>query len=196
MALDKEGMLEGYKPAGYADIKDGLQGQAHRHADLGRRWTPGPRRSASTPSSEKQGLPKPETWKDLLKPVYAGKIVMPNPNSSGTGFLDVAAWLQIFGEKGGWEYMDGLHKNINTYLHSGSKPCKAAGAGEYPIGISFSYPGVVLKNQGAPLEIILPKDGTRLGYGSDAIMKGTKNEAGAKALADFAATSRREQDVQ
>jgi len=23
--------------------------------------------------------------------------------------------------------------------------------------ISFSYPGVVLKNQGAPLEIILPK---------------------------------------
>jgi len=67
--------------------------------------------------------------------------------------------------------MDGLHKNINTYLHSGSKPCKAAGAGEYPIGISFSYPGVVLKNQGAPLEIILPKEGLGWEMEATAVMR-------------------------
>jgi ABC-type thiamine transport system substrate-binding protein len=54
----------------------------------------------------KLGLPRIESWKDLLKPEFKGKVVMPNPNSSGTGFLDVTAWLQIFGEKGGWEYMD------------------------------------------------------------------------------------------
>ena len=33
--------------------------------------------------------------------------------------------------------MDGLHQNMGVYTHSGSKPCTMAGAGEYPIGISF-----------------------------------------------------------
>jgi iron(III) transport system substrate-binding protein len=189
MALDSQGMLEGYKPKGYEDIKDDFKDKrSDKPTWVGMdAWA-----SAicfNTAEAEKLGLPKPESWKDLLKPVYAGKIVMPNPNSSGTGFLDVAAWLQIFGEKDGWAYMDGLHQNIATYLHSGSKPCKAAGAGEYPIGISFSYPGVVLKNQGAPLEIILPKDGIGWDMEATAIMKGTKHLDGAKALADFAATA-------
>src|SRR3954471_12638207 len=137
MVLDKEGMLDAYKPAGYADIKDDFKDKRDAPTWVGMdAWA-----SASflnIVEAEKLGLKKPETWKDLLKPEYQGKIVMPNPNSSGTGFLTVAAWLQIFGEKDGWAYMDGLHKNINTYLHSGSKPCKAASAGEYPIGISFS----------------------------------------------------------
>ena len=35
--------------------------------------------------AEKQGLPKPVKWEDLTNPVYKGKIVMPNPASSGTG---------------------------------------------------------------------------------------------------------------
>ena len=36
--------------------------------------------------------------------------------------------------------MDGLHENIAWYTHSGSKPCRQAGAGETPIGVSFAYP--------------------------------------------------------
>ncbi|MEY2345300.1 ABC transporter substrate-binding protein [Proteus mirabilis] len=75
------------------------------------------------------GLSKPTSWQDLTKPEYKGKIVMPNPASSGTGFLDVSAWLQIFGEQEGWAYMDKLHQNIGQYVHSGSKPCKMAASG-------------------------------------------------------------------
>jgi iron(III) transport system substrate-binding protein len=114
---------------------------------------------------------------------------MPNPGSSGTGFLSVAAWLQMFGETGGWQYMDGLHANMNSYTHSGSKPCKAVGAGEYPIGISFSYPGVKLINDGAPLEVILPTEGIGWEMEATAIMKGTKNLDAAKKIADFAASA-------
>ena len=56
----------------------------------GSAWTSAARRSASTRSRRRSmGLPKPETWKDLTKPIYKGKIVMPNPASSGTGYLDV-----------------------------------------------------------------------------------------------------------
>ncbi|MCH8139899.1 MAG: extracellular solute-binding protein, partial [Proteobacteria bacterium] len=80
----------------------------------------------NTIEAEKNGLPTPTSWKDLTKPVYKGHVVMPNPNSSGTGFLDVASWLQMFGEEGGWKFMDGLHQNIAWYTHSGSKPCRQA----------------------------------------------------------------------
>jgi iron(III) transport system substrate-binding protein len=189
MVLDGKGMLEGYKPQGYADIKEDFK---DKRSDTPT-WV-GMDAWASaicfnTAEAEKLGLPKPTSWKDLLNPVYKGHIVMPNPGSSGTGFLTVAAWLQVFGEKDGWAYMDQLHQNINTYLHSGSKPCKAAGAGEYPIGISFSYPGVTLKNQGAPLDIILPKEGLGWEMEATAIMKGTKHLEAAKALADFAASA-------
>ena len=44
----------------------------------------------NTVEAEKQGLTKPVSWQDLTKPEYKGKIVMPNPASSGTGFLDVS----------------------------------------------------------------------------------------------------------
>src|SRR5690606_40017086 len=52
----------------------------------------------NTVEAGKLGLPAPTSWKDLADPVYAGRIIMPNPNSSGTGFLDVSSWLQLFGE--------------------------------------------------------------------------------------------------
>ncbi|MCB2000019.1 MAG: ABC transporter substrate-binding protein, partial [Rhodoferax sp.] len=48
------------------------------------------------------------SWADLTKPVYKDSIVMPNPASSGTGYQAVYAWLQIMGEKAGWEFMDKL----------------------------------------------------------------------------------------
>ena len=59
---------------------------------------------------------------DLAKPEFKGKVVMPNPNSSGTGFLDVSAWMQRWGDTKAWKYMDGLHEIIAQYTHSGSKP--------------------------------------------------------------------------
>ncbi|MCV5391280.1 ABC transporter substrate-binding protein, partial [Escherichia coli] len=43
-------------------------------------------------------LPKPTSWEDLTKPVYKGHIAMPNPASSGTGYMQVSAWLQNMGE--------------------------------------------------------------------------------------------------
>ena len=142
----------------------------------------------NTVEAEKQGLTKPGSWEDLTKPEYKGKIVMPNPASSGTGFLDVSAWLQTFGEKQGWAYMDALHQNIGQYVHSGSKPCKLAAAGEFPIGISFEYPAVQLKRQGAPLDIVLPKEGLGWEIEATGVIKGTQHADAARKLADFSAS--------
>ena len=79
----------------------------------------------------------------------------------------VSAWLQMFGEEKGWAYMDALHQNIAAYTHSGSKPCRQAGAGEYAIGLSFEYRANKTKKDGAPIDIVLPEGGPGLGHGGD-----------------------------
>lgn len=100
--------------------------------------------------AEKQGIPAPTSWADLTKPIYKGKVIMPNPSSSGTGYLSVAGWLQTMGEQQGWQFMNGLHQNIDRYTHSGSAPCKLAASGETVIGISFDFPATSLKAKGPP----------------------------------------------
>src|SRR5574337_221828 len=140
----------------------------------------------NTVEAKKRGIPKPETWKDLLKPVYKGQIVMPNPASSGTGYFDVVAWLQMFGDDagkgGGWKYMDALHENIAQYTHSGSKPCRQAGAGEFPIGVSFEYRAVTTKKSGAPIDIVFPTEGLGWDLEASGIMKTTKKVEAARSL--------------
>lgn len=144
----------------------------------------------NTVEGEKYKLPVPQTWEDLTKPVYKGHVIMPNPNSSGTGFLDVSSWIQIKGEEAAWKYMDALHENIARYTHSGSKPCKLAAKGEIPIGVSFAYRGAKSKNAGAPLEIVAPAEGVGWDLEAFAIVSNTKNLEAAQALADWSVTEK------
>ena len=185
--LDKEGMLTPYAPADLSKIDARYRSSANPPAWVGMDvW--GATICFNTVEAKKQNLPKPTSWADLTKPVYAGKIVMPNPASSGTGFLDVSAWLQIFGEEKGWAYMDALHKNIGSYTHSGSKPCNLAASGEFPIGVSFDYRAAKLKADGAPVEAVFPSEGLGWEVEATAIVKGTKNLEAARKLADFSAS--------
>lgn len=142
----------------------------------------------NTVEGEKLGIPKPETWQDLLKPAYKGKLVMPHPVSSGTGFLYVSAWLQTLGEEAGWKFMDGLHENMWRYTHSGSQPATLAGSGEAVVGIAFDLRGARDKDRGAPIEIIFPRDGLGWEMNAFALVKGGPNPEGARRLADWAAS--------
>ncbi|GAA5174905.1 putative 2-aminoethylphosphonate ABC transporter substrate-binding protein [Niveibacterium umoris] len=187
LVLEKEGMLEAYAPVGVDKLDKRYVDDANPPAWVGMDvW--GATVCFNTVEAAKLGLKKPESWKDLTKPEYKGRIVMPNPASSGTGFFDVTAWLTTFGEKDGWAYMDKLHENIAQYTHSGSKPCKQAAAGEFPIGISFEYRAAKLKDSGAPIDLVFPKEGLGWDVEATAIMKGTKNLAAAKKLADWSAS--------
>jgi iron(III) transport system substrate-binding protein len=189
--LDKQGMLQPYAPlnldAIMAKYRDTKNPPAWWGMDV---W--GATVCFNTVEAQKRNLPKPETWKDLTKPIYKGQIVMPNPASSGTGFFDVSAWLTLWGDDngkgGGWKYMDALHENIAQYTHSGSKPCNMAASGEYVMGISFEYRANTNKAKGAPIDLVFPKEG--LGWDLEAfgIMKGTKHLDAAKKLADWASS--------
>lgn len=187
MLLADEGMLLGYAPAGLDKInpkfRDGAVDPTWVGMDV---WS-----SAicfNTVEGGAKGVAAPASWQDLTKPEYAGMISMPNPSSSGTGYLMVSAWLQLMGEEKGWEYMDALHENVGAYTHSGSKPCRQAGAGEFPIGISFEYRASKTKEDGAPIDIIFPTEGIGWDMEATAILKTSKNLDAAKALADWAAS--------
>ncbi|HEV7264665.1 MAG TPA: extracellular solute-binding protein [Falsiroseomonas sp.] len=140
----------------------------------------------NTVVAQQRGLPRPSTWADLLDPRFRGQIVMPNPNSSGTGFLTLAGWIGTQGEANAWTYMTRLHDNIQVYTHSGSASCNNAARGEYAVGLSFDMRSVALKNQGAPIEIIVPTDGVGFDLEATAIVRGTRNAEAARRLADFA----------
>ena len=189
--LDKQGMLIPYAPINLDAIMSQYRDKKNPPAWFGMDvW--GATICFNTVEAAKRGIPKPETWKDLTKPIYKGQIVMPNPASSGTGYFDVTAWLKLFGDDngkgGGWKYMDALHENIAQYTHSGSKPCNMAAAGEYVIGISFEYRGNANKAKGAPIDLVFPKEGLGWDLESFAIHAGTKKLDAAKKLADWASS--------
>ncbi|GAA5232173.1 putative 2-aminoethylphosphonate ABC transporter substrate-binding protein [Verticiella sediminum] len=185
--MAKEDMLQPYAPKGLAQIADNMRDSAAEPTWVGMDAFASAI-CVNTIEAEKQKLPMPTSWQDLTRPEYAGKIVMPNPASSGTGFLDVSAWLQLFGEEKGWAYMDALHRNIGSYTHSGSKPCNMAAAGEFPIGISFDYRAAKLTADGAPIVAVFPSEGLGWEVEAAAIVKGTKNLDAAQKLADFSAS--------
>jgi iron(III) transport system substrate-binding protein len=187
MLLDKEGMLTAYAPRGLEKIKSTMRDPANPPKWVGMDiWA-----SAicfNTVESAKRNLPAPTSWADLTKPVYRGQVAMPNPASSGTGYLMVSAWLQMMGEQKGWQFMDALHQNIAAYTHSGSKPCRSAAAGEYAAGLSFEYRANRTKRDGGPIEAILPKEGLGWDMEAAAIMSGTKKVAAARKLLDWSVT--------
>jgi len=189
MEVDKAGALDHYRPNGFELVKDDFK-------DRRTGWPTWVGMDAwadaicfnATKAKEKK-LPRPEAWKDLLNPVYKGEIVAPNPSSSDTGYLAVAGWLQTFGDTGGWDYMDLLNDNVGSYLHSGAKPCAAVATGQYAIGISFAYDGVKLAGNGAPVEVIFPKEGLGWEMEATAVVKGAKHLQLGQAVADFSASA-------
>jgi iron(III) transport system substrate-binding protein len=192
MALFKRnGMLEPYVPLNLDAIMPAYRDKQSPPAWFGMNVF-GATVCFNTVEAKKKNIPLPATWQDLTRPEFKGQVVMPNPASSGTGYLDVVSWLQLWGDDagkgGGWKYMDALHQNIAQYTHSGSKPCNMAAAGEFVAGISFEYRGHTNKLKGAPIELVFPKEG--LGWDLEAfgIYKGTKKLDAAKKLADWASS--------
>jgi iron(III) transport system substrate-binding protein len=182
-------MIEPYTPAGASALKPMFR--SGKTPDI---WTGMDAFLAvvcfNTAEADKGKKAKPASWADLTKPEYKDSIVMPNPASSGTGYLTIAGWLTIMGEEAGWKFMDGLHQNIAQYLHSGSAPCVQAAKGERLIGIGFDMRGASEKTKGAPIDLIVPKEGLGWEMEASAIMKGTKNLDAAKKLMDWAATKK------
>lgn len=178
-------MLEPYLPKG-ADKLD------ERFRDKDNRWVSTTGYMAAfcvnTDRLKQKNLPMPTSWKDLLNPAYKGEIVMPNPASSGTGYLQIVALLQGMGEQEGWKYLKDLDANIAQYIKSGSRPCRAATAGEFAIGASYEFVAIKAATSGAPVKMVIPSEGAGYELEANALMKTAKNKADSQRFLDWALT--------
>jgi len=138
----------------------------------------------------KKGLTMPTSWTDLAKPEYKGEIIMPNPASSGTGYLQVTSLLLMGGIKegkeDGWNYLKQLDNNIVEYTNSGSAPAKMASKGEVAIGVSFGYRVAKQMSDGYPVKMVFPAEGAGYELEANALLKGAKNPEAAKMFLDWA----------
>jgi iron(III) transport system substrate-binding protein len=185
LLFNKEGLLEKYQPSGADKLKANFKSAeglfVGMDAFLGVVCY-------NTAEGGKAGATVPKAYSDLLDPKFKGKVVMPHPASSGTGYLMVAAWLQNMGNDAGWKFMDGLHENIAVYTHSGSAPCVQAAKGERVIGLGFDMRAAREKSNGAPIEIVLPAEGVGWDMEATSIVKGTPKLELAKKVMDWVAS--------
>ena len=185
LLFNKEQMLESYVPVGADKLKEQFRPASGMYIGHDA-WVAVV--CYNTPEGEKAGLKAPTSLKDLLDPKYKGKLVMPHPASSGTGYMMVASWVQNMGKDNAWKFMDALHENMGIYTHSGSAPCVQAAKGERIAGLGFDMRGAREKTAGAPIELIVPTEGAGWEMEASAIVKGTKNLALAKKVMDWAAS--------
>lgn len=189
LQLEKRGLLEPYAPRNLAALKPAFRDPADPPSWVGlMAWVAAV--CFNTVEAGKLGLPTPTAWQDLLDPRFKGRLTMPHPASSGTGYFHVAAWIQMFGEAEAWAFMDRLHENIAVYEHSGTRPCRQAAAGEFPVGISAELAAASARQKGAPIEGLLMKEGGGWDMDTAAILRGTRKPEAARRLIDFA-TSRK-----
>ncbi len=138
----------------------------------------------------KKGLKAPESWEDLLKPEWKGQVAMAHPATSGTAYTMLATIIQLNNrdEAKAYEYMKKLNQNILQYSKTGAAPGRMAGQGEAGIGIVFSHDTVAFMEQGYPLALSFPREGTGYETGAVALIKGGKEPVEARQFIDWALT--------
>lgn len=132
-----------------------------------------------------KNLPEPTSYEDLLKPEYKGLISMPNPKSSGTGYMFLKSLVNNWGEEKAFDYFDKLTDNILSYTSSGSGPVNALIQKEVAIGLGMTSQTVTQIKQGAPLKIVFFEEGSPFSLYGQAMLAGKDQRESVKAVFDF-----------
>jgi iron(III) transport system substrate-binding protein len=132
--------------------------------------------------AEAQG---PKTWEDLTGSRFKGNVAFTDPANSGSAYSNVTMLVDMWGGgNGGWGKVEKLLANTRI-LNRSSLVFQGVGNGEYPLGISLEYAGYLWANNGAPVKVIYPADGTIAQMEGVAIVKGGPNTAGARKFVDY-----------
>ncbi|MCL2441421.1 MAG: extracellular solute-binding protein [Treponema sp.] len=119
-----------------------------------------------------RGLPIPESYTDLLNPIYRGLISMPNPSSSGTGYMFLKSLVNAWGEERAFNYFNALSHNILSFTSSGSGPVNALIEREAAIGFAMTAQTVSAINDGYPLRIHFFEEGSPFSLYGIGMIKG------------------------
>jgi iron(III) transport system substrate-binding protein len=124
----------------------------------------------------------PKSYADLLDPKWAGKIVKAHPSYSGT---ILTATYQISRDIG-WSYFEKLAQQRIMQVQSATDPPKKLALGERAImADGGEYVALQLKENGDPIEIVYPTEGTPVIVGPNAIFKNAPNPNAARLLQSY-----------
>ena len=127
--------------------------------------------------------PPPTGWKDLLNPDYKGRIGMASALYSGGAFNNLGTLVNE--PDFGWEFYEELNANdVVVGRGNGGIGTKIA-SGEFAMGQLIDYMARDLKNEGSPIEMIWPEEGSVLVPTPIGIYKNTTNPDACKAFLDY-----------
>ena len=142
-------------------------------------------------------LPIPATLEDLIKPEYAGQLVVMNPATSSPGLAFLMATVAHFGEEGDLDYWEALRANDVWVVDGWSTgyyenfTVGSGGTGDRPLVVSYSTspPADVLfasDGRSEPASVnVSPEDGTFRQIEFVGIVAGTSQRALAEKFIDY-----------
>jgi iron(III) transport system substrate-binding protein len=119
----------------------------------------------------------PKSFADLLDPKWAGKMVKGHPAYSGTIMTGTFAIVRDLG----WDYLEKLGRQRVMQVQSSTDPPKKLALGERAVMADGNdYNLVQLKEQGQPVEVVYPAEGTPIVRGPSGIFKAAPNPNAAR----------------
>lgn len=135
---------------------------------------------------------RPDSWADLLDPYFKNRLIMADPEKSGSSFTILATMLRTMpgkesGSFSGWEYVERLMGQLGD---SGLTPksslvYRSVASGDFYAGITFENYVLSLLKTGTNVGYCYPAEGTSAVPDGIAILKTTRNAAEARKFVDF-----------
>ena len=137
---------------------------------------------------EKNKLEAPQSWEDLLNPAYKNGLQMADARTSGTATERIFALVKCYGEDEAFVYQKKLHENVQMYTKSGQGGAIPIASGQAASGIFYLVDALDIQQEGYPVVISYPKEGTTYGIDAIGIIKGAKNLDAAKKFVDWSSS--------
>ncbi|NLS04128.1 extracellular solute-binding protein [Rhizobium sp. P32RR-XVIII] len=124
----------------------------------------------------------PKSWKDLLDPRFKDKMVKAHPGYSGTIMTSTFVLSQLLG----WDYFEKLGTQNIMQVQSSTEPPKKLAQGERVLEVDGNEYNIFrLIDEGKPIKIVYPEEGTPLAVGNAAVLKQAPNPNAAKLFYAF-----------
>ncbi len=137
---------------------------------------------------KRNNMDAPDSWQTLLNPIFRNGLQMADARTSGTATERIFALVKCYGEDAAFAYQKKLNDNIQLYTKSGQGGAMPIATGQAASGIFYLVDALDIQQQGYPVVISYPKEGTTYGIDAIGIIKGAKNPETAKKFVDWSSS--------
>ena len=130
----------------------------------------------------------PKSWADTVDPKWKGKIGVADPTSASSSAAAMFAVMEAYGKDDGkgYEMIEKLVANLDGKIQSGSSAAyKGCADGEFEIAYTYEEAALRYMQDGHPIQIVYPTEGTNCSPSGCGIVKNCKNLNSARKFVDF-----------